>query len=83
MRAWFYPCDVCVLTAYAVMFWDAAGSTVSSTAGLCDSEALAILGFNFGTDPKAQTQIKKRARLMQWRDRHWRLTSVSRYLSLL
>lgn len=66
-----------------MMFWDAAGSTVSSTAGLCDSEALAILGFTFGTDPKAQTQIKKRARLMQWRERNRRLTSVSRYLILL
>lgn len=83
MRARFYPCDVCVLTAYAVMFSDAAGSTVSSTAGLCDSEALAILGFTFGTEPNAQTTIKKRARLMQWRDRNRRLTSVLKYQSLL
>lgn len=57
-RARFYPCDVCVLTAYAVTFWDAAGSAVSSTSRLCDSEALAILGFTFGADPRAREGSK-------------------------
>lgn len=52
LSACLYPSDGSVLSAYAVMFWDDAGKTVSSTATLCDSEALGILGFTFGTDSK-------------------------------
>lgn len=44
------------------MFWDAAGNTVSSTATLCDSEALGILGFTFGT---GQHKEKKKQMLTQ------------------
>lgn len=52
MGACLYPSDGSVLSAYAVMFWDAAGKTVSSTATFCDKEALGILGFTFCTDSK-------------------------------
>lgn len=51
-------CDVSVFAAYAVMFCDAAGNTVSSTATLCDSEALGILGVTFGTESKTQKRKK-------------------------
>lgn len=42
-----------------MIFWDAASNTVSSTAALCDSEALTILGWAFRTDSKAETQIDR------------------------
>lgn len=53
VKAWWYPCDGSVLTAYAVKFWDTAGSTVSSTTTLCDSEVLGALGFSFEIGSKA------------------------------
>lgn len=57
-----YPCDGSVLAAYAVMFWDVAANTVSSTAAVCESEALGILGFAFWAEsekcPKLEVEHK-------------------------
>lgn len=62
LSACLYPPDGSVLSAYAVMFWDDAGKTVSSTAMLCDSEALGILGFTYSKSINQYKNVNTRAK---------------------